>query len=262
MKIRSDDADLDVIDEGSGTAVVLLHAFPLNKETWDAQASVLARRARVVRFDIRGLGRSSVPDGPYLMATLGSDVAAVLDALGIGSAVVVGHSIGSYIAFAFYRMFAERVLGLGIVCGNAWADDGEMKLRRYALADQVEREGTRALVESYVPRYFAPPFYRERPELVTRATEIVEAASPAGAAGLLRGMAERDASDDLFEDIRVPVAILAGTMDAFGPVDRNERLASQIEGARLTLLECGHLPQWEASDATTSALSGLLDRVS
>jgi pimeloyl-ACP methyl ester carboxylesterase len=241
---------------------VLLHAFPLNKETWDVQARELAQHARVIRFDIRGLGRSSVPDGPYLMATLASDVAAVLDALGVEKAVIAGHSIGSYITFAFYRMFAERVLAMGIICGNALADDRDAKLARYALADTIESEGMKPLADSYVPRYFAPPVYAQRPDVVADLERMIAGVNPAGAAGLLRGMAERDASDDLFADIDVPVEILAGRSDAFGPVERSERLAAALAQAQLTLADCGHLPQWEAPEATTAVLTRLIDRAS
>lgn len=252
---------LDAIDSGgSGTPLVLLHGFPLNKETWDVQAAALEHEARVIRFDVRGLGASNVPDGPYLMTALAGDVAAVLDALGVESAVIAGHSLGSYVAFAFFRLFAERVRALGIVTGSALADEPDVKLRRYELADRVEREGAAALIESYVPRYFGPSVYEKRRDLVEKVTGIVGAADPAGAAGLLRGMAERDPSDDLFEDILVPVAIFAGSEDAFNPLERNEDLRQSIEGATLTVEACGHFPQWEAPGATTRFLRDLIAR--
>jgi len=63
MQLTIDDVRLDVLDEGRGDAIVLLHGFPLAKEAWDAQAAQLAKRARVIRIDLRGLGKSSVPMG-------------------------------------------------------------------------------------------------------------------------------------------------------------------------------------------------------
>ena len=118
-----DGTRLAVLDEGAGPAIVLIHGVLLAKETWDAQAAALARHARVVRIDLRGHGASGVPPGPYLMETLAGDVLDVLDALGIERATIVGHSLGGYVTFAFYRMFAERCAALGFVSTRAAADD-------------------------------------------------------------------------------------------------------------------------------------------
>src|SRR5580700_726695 len=161
MRVRIDDGELDVLEAGSGVPIVLLHGFPLAKNIWDAQAETLSAGARVVRLDLRGLGASRNGSGPYLMESLAGDVAAVLDALGIQRAAIVGHSLGSYVAFAFFRMFEERVLGLGLVCGRADSDSAEVAARRERLASEVERGGMAAIVDDYVPRYFKADTYRE-----------------------------------------------------------------------------------------------------
>jgi 3-oxoadipate enol-lactonase len=261
MRMRFDDANLEVLDEGSGTPLVLLHGFPLAKETWAAQAAALRRRARVVSIDLRGLGASRGGPGPYLMEALAGDVASVLDALGIERAAVAGHSLGTYVAFAFFRMFEERVLGLGLVCGRADADAPEVATRRYALAERAEIDGMAPLADDYVPRYFAPPVYRERPDLVERARSIVLATEPRGAAAVLRGMAMRVAADDLFESIRVPVTVVAGRDDGIVPLAHQESIARAIDRARLTVLESGHVPHFEAPAELTAALQDLLNDV-
>src|SRR5690242_21925192 len=122
MRVPADDATIDVLTEGSGDPIVLIHGFPLTREVWDAQAAQLAQRSRVIRPDLRGMGASSVPEGPYLMETLAGDVAAVLDALGMERASIVGHSMGGYVAMAFCRMYAERVTRLALVCSRLAAD--------------------------------------------------------------------------------------------------------------------------------------------
>ncbi|MBV8154392.1 MAG: alpha/beta fold hydrolase, partial [Candidatus Eremiobacteraeota bacterium] len=77
-------------DDGSGSTVVLIHGFLLNHTIWDGIVPKLTPRARVLRPDVRGLGRSPVTPGPYLIETLAADVAEVLDAKGIESATLVG----------------------------------------------------------------------------------------------------------------------------------------------------------------------------
>jgi pimeloyl-ACP methyl ester carboxylesterase len=255
-----DGARLAVLDEGSGPPIVLIHGVLLAKESWDAQAAALARRARVVRFDLRGHGASSVPPGPYLMEALAGDVADVLDALQVERAAIVGHSLGGYVAFAFYRMFAERCSALGLVCTRAAADDAATANFRYALADRVEREGIGAAVEAFAERSLAAATYLERPELATRLEALMRRTDPAGAAAMLRGIAARVSSEDLFEEIDVPVRIVGGTQDLVIPLAFSEAMAAGIAGAELDVIECGHVPLYEEPEAVTASLERLLTR--
>ena len=261
MRLHIDDAELDFLDDGSGTAIALLHGFPLAKEIWDAQTAVLRERARVVRLDLRGLGTSRGGPGPYLMEMLAGDVAGVLDALGIDRAIVVGHSLGVYVTYAFFRMFAERVLGLGLVCGRAEADAEPVAARRSVLADDAERNGIGLVADEYLPRLFAPQTYAERPDVVERVREIVMRTDPYGAAAVLRGMAVRLTAEDLLSEIRVPTRVVAGRADAFVPLDVQRATASKIAGAELDAIDSGHLPQLERPQELTAILAALLDDV-
>ena len=258
MQLSFGDVRLAVRDEGSGPAIVLLHGVLLAKETWDEPAAALAKHARVVRFDLRGHGESSVPAGPYLMESLAGDVADVLDALGIERAAIVGHSLGGYVTFAFYRMFAERCTGLGLVSTRAAADDDATANFRYDLAERVEREGIAPAIEAFAGRSFAPEVYLERPDLDARLRAVIGATDPAGAAAMLRGMATRVDADDLYDEIDVPVRIFAGTQDAVVPFSFAESMAAGIRGARLDVADCGHVPLFENPAAVTASLRGLL----
>jgi pimeloyl-ACP methyl ester carboxylesterase len=260
MQLTFDGTHFDVLDGGKGSALVLLHGFPLAKEIWDAQAEALARTVRVIRFDLRGLGRSSAAPGPYLMESLAGDVADVLDALGVGRAVVAGHSLGGYVAFAFYRMFTERCRALGLICTRAAADDEPLAAARLELAARIETEGIAPLADWYVPRLLAPDAYRTEPALVARVRGIVERTDPAGGAAMLRGMAARVSNDDLLDEIDLPVSVIAGADDRLGEPAAARTLAATIRGAEFELLQCGHLPSLEKPEALTAALARLIAR--
>jgi len=258
MQLSVDGIRLDVLDEGSGHAIVLIHGVLLSKATWDAQAAALARRARVVRFDLRGHGLSSAPPGPYLMETLAGDVAAVLDALGIERAVIAGHSLGGYVTFAFYRLFAERCAGLGLVSTRAAADDTATAHARYELAERVDREGVAPARDAYAGRSFAAQTYATHPELVLQLEAIMERTDPSGAAATLRGIAARVSAEDLFDEIDIPVRIVSGRADAVIPFAFSEAMAAGIPGAQLDVLSCGHVPLYEEPEALTASLERLL----
>ncbi|HEY0799118.1 MAG TPA: alpha/beta hydrolase [Candidatus Baltobacteraceae bacterium] len=259
MRLPIDDAVLEVQDEGSGApAVLMLHPFPLAAGVWDETAATLSKRTRVIRLDLRGLGASGAPPGPYLMEALAGDVAAVLDALRVERAIVVGNSLGVMVALAFYRMFAERVLALALICGRAGADDPPTVRARNDLAANVEREGSAALVASHLGRLFAPQTYTEQPALIERARLMIEASDPRGAAAVLRGMALRVDSADLLDEIGIPVSVIAGVHDQFISVPEMRALAGAITGASFDLLDCGHVPELEVPLALTALLEQLI----
>jgi pimeloyl-ACP methyl ester carboxylesterase len=260
MLIASDGAEFDVRDAGEGPALVLLHGFPLSNEIWDAQAAASAASARVIRYDLRGLGATTVTPGPYLMEQLAGDLVEILDALRIERAVVAGHSLGGYVALAFFRMFAERCAGLALICSRVSADTPEQAAARLELATRAEREGMAPVAAAFLPRFFAPGFEERSPELAERARAIVERTDPRGAAAMLRGMAARVASDDLFEELSLPVALVAGAYDPIISLDETRATALALSDATLEVLECGHSPWFEAPDALSATLERLVRR--
>jgi 3-oxoadipate enol-lactonase len=256
---------------GSGVPLVLLHGFPLDRTVWEEQLPALAG-TRVIRVDLRGCGESEPSDGPALMEVLAGDVAGLLDALHVERAALAGHSIGGYVALAFFRMFAERVAGLALVASHVAEDAGrnpgadpaqrELAAGRDALAERLESDGTMdAAVESYLPRYFAPRVYRERPEIVERGRAVMQRQNPGGCAQLVRGMKERLDSHDLLADIAVPALVLAGGADSYLDPRTLRETAAVIAGAEFVVLDdVGHLPMWEAPDATSDALAAFAQR--
>jgi pimeloyl-ACP methyl ester carboxylesterase len=272
MTIGVDGRRIGYDDTGAtGTPLVLLHGFPLDRTIWDEQLPAL-RGTRVVRIDLRGCGESEPSDGPALMEALAGDVAGVLDALQIERAAFAGHSIGGYVALAFFRMYAERVAGLALIASHVDPDastlpDASGAQRTLAagrddLANRLEREGTMdAAIESYLPRYFAPHVYAEHPEIVARVRAIMARQDPRGCAQLVRGMKVRLDGNDLLEDVHVPALVVAGAQDTYLTPESLEKTAAAMNVATFVRLErVGHLPQIEAPEETARALAAFAAR--
>lgn len=257
MQVSTDGAQIDVDDRGSGDAIVLLHGFPLARDIWDAQVEAFAPTHRVVRADSRGAGRSSVPPGPYLVEALAGDVAAMLDALGIERASVVGHSLGGYVALAFARMYSERVERLALIGARLQEDAPERAREREELARAAEAAGSiEPVLDVYLPRLTGP---EASPQLRARIAEIARTNGPAGAAALLRGMAVRTGSEDIAGDLDMPVLVVAGAADAFLAPAAAAEVAAAFPAGRLVACErSGHLPMLEEPERTNAALAGWL----
>ncbi|MGB6986673.1 MAG: alpha/beta hydrolase [Candidatus Aquilonibacter sp.] len=255
MQVLNSDAQLDVTVSGSGDAVVLLHGFPLSREIWDAQVRALSG-FRVVAMDLRGMGASRVVDGPYLMESLAGDVAAVLDALGIERATLVGHSLGGYVALAFARMYVERLARLALVCSRIAADTPERAAHRFELADDAERSGSSArIIAEFLDATLAATTKQNSPEIVEKFKKIAEKHDPRGLAAMLRGMALRDSANDIAGDLAMPVLVVAGAEDPGIPAEEVARTVGAFPAGKLvTIARSGHVPMLERPDELSAYL--------
>ncbi|MDP9018479.1 MAG: alpha/beta fold hydrolase, partial [Candidatus Eremiobacteraeota bacterium] len=196
MQIAIDDTKLEVHTAGEGDAVLLLHGFPFSNQIWKTQIHELAKNHFVIAPDLRGLGKSGVTTGPYLMETLAGDVAALLENLNVERVHLVGHSLGGYVALAFFRMFSERVRRLCLVSSRIDADTPEIAAGRVKLADDAEAHGMQVVIDAYDGRLLDAA---TSPDVRAFARDIMMGTRPEGAAAILRGMAQRVDAHDLLD---------------------------------------------------------------
>jgi pimeloyl-ACP methyl ester carboxylesterase len=247
---------------GSGVPLLLLHGFGCDRSVWDGVAARMPG-TRIVRIDFRGCGESARGDGPALMETLAGDVAALLDALGIERTAIAGHSLGGYVAFAFFRMYEERVAAFATIASSARAGTPEAAVRHAALIASLEADATMdAAVAAYAPVLVSPETTRRDPAILDALLALMRRQDALGAAQLLRGMMARVGSLDLMDDLRVPTLVLAGADDAVLPVDASLEVAREVDDATaIVLADVGHSIPVEAPDNTADELGALLARV-
>jgi pimeloyl-ACP methyl ester carboxylesterase len=260
MKATLDGFEIEYDVRGSGPAVVLLHAFPLGQFMWDGQVDVLAQRHRVVRFDARGFGGTPPGGGPLTMDRIADDTAALMDHVGIETAVVGGCSMGGYAAFAFVRRHRARLAGLVLQDTRAGADTAEARANRAALASQVLEEGAVAAANAFLPRLVGETTQRENPELVARLHGRILATSPVGIAQALHGLGTRADSRETLATIDVPTLVVVGEEDELTPPAEAEAMAAAIPGSTLEVIPgAGHLANLESPSAYHAALTRFLD---
>ncbi|HEX2992342.1 MAG TPA: alpha/beta fold hydrolase [Anaerolineales bacterium] len=237
---------------GKGTPMVLLHGFPLDHHLWDGVVPLLEDQFDLIVPDLRGFGGSSTVDSFYSMEDYASDVAALLDHLGIPKAAIVGHSMGGYVALAFARLFPDRVSGLGLVSSQVLDDAPERKEGRYKSAAEVADKGISSVVETMTPKFTSDTRLQEY------ARTSMEKQQPAAYIGALKAMAERVDSTPLLSTISYPVVLIHGDADSLIPVDRaREVKASFPQSHFVEIRGAGHIPMMEAKEQTAEALRNL-----
>lgn len=262
-RIKVNDVELACRDEGGsegrGAPLVLLHAFPLDQRMWDEQIAAFASRLRVVTFDWRGFGESTLGDGASTMEVFADDVARLLDALAIERATICGLSMGGYAALAFYRKYAERVAALILADTRPGTDTEEGKRGRYEMAELARRSGASALVDKMIPKLLGPVTQQTKPQVVERVRTMIEGNNAEGIARALIGMAERADSTELLARIECPALVIVGSDDGITPPSEAEKMSQAISGARLvTIAGAGHLSNLEQPDEFNRAVAGFL----
>lgn len=253
---------LNFTEQGAGTALLLLHAFPLSHAMWSGELARFAAMRRVITPDLPGFGRSPRLTTPSIPA-MARAVAALLDGLGIREPVMLGGlSMGGYVAFEFLRQFPDRVKALGLFSTKAAPDSPEQRAGRLKLVDQLKQAGIGALMQTTVPKLLGPTTVSRRPAVAHALERAARAASVDGVADALRAMAARADSRPLLASIACPTLVVAGGEDRVIPVAESEAMAEGIPGARLDVIpEAGHLVNLEQPDAFQGIVEAWIRRL-
>ncbi len=201
--------NLAYVDEGAGVPVLLVHGFPLDHTMWDAQIAALSQQARVIAPDLRGFGQSPLASGDaergISMEAYADDLAELLDTIDVREQIVlVGFSMGGYVAWQFVRKHGHRLRALVACDTRAAADTEDARSGRIKMADNVAEWGSGRVAEIMGPKLIAPATFQKKPEVVAAVRAVVERTPPAGIAAAQRGMAARLDATDLLPHVTVP----------------------------------------------------------
>ena len=256
-EIEADGCRLFYSVEGPADAPTLLlsNSIGTTSTLWDRQAGPFAKAFRVVRYDTRGHGRSSVPPGDYTMARLGRDALAVLDAAGAERAHVCGISLGGITAMWLGVHAADRIERL--VLANTGARVGTFEMWQQRIA-AIRANGMAPIVEATPSRWFTEEFRQTHPEVVAGFTAMVAACPAGGYAGCAAAIRDTDLREDI-QRIAAPTLVITGKSDPATPPSDGVFIASRISGARRLELEAAHLSNVEAADAFTAGVLDFLE---
>jgi pimeloyl-ACP methyl ester carboxylesterase len=249
-----------VIEAGSGPAVVLLHAFPLNASMWSAQREALGGSYRVLCPDQRGFGGTQLGHDDPSLDEVADDVAAMLDARKVETCVLGGLSMGGYLAMAFLRRHPDRVRGLILADTKASADSEEAAANRRRIAEAVIEAGDSALLlDEVLPTLVGTTTKERRPLVYGRVKALVERAPAYAVAWAQRAMAARPDSFDTLRAVAVPALVVWGEEDTLSPRAEAEAMADALPDGRLvTIPDAGHLTAVEAPEEFNAVVAEFL----
>ena len=250
-------------EAGSGEAVLLVHGNTGDRRHWDLQFEGLARTHRVIRYDLRGFGASTVPAEGVRFTNHG-DAATLLDGLGIRRAHVAGWSLGSAIAIDFAMAFPERTLSLMVVGPWIMGYDSpgaqEMFQGMGQVAMAMAEEGSKAAVEALMNSAFMTRTI-QKPAAGDRFRAIAEDYSFWGFVNPSSQMVLDPPALGRTHEIRAPTLIVAGEFDVPACMEIGEFMDETIPDSRMVVMPgTGHLMLMEQPEVFSEILIGFLDQ--
>ena len=246
-------------DAGTETrTVVLAGSLGSTASMWDPQIPALAPDYRVVRYDTRGHGRSPDPDSCCSIDDLADDLLALIDRIDTGTVHLVGLSLGGMTAMRLAARNPDRIRSLSLLCTSALLGPAQAWLDRAAT---VRAQGTAAVADAVVGRWFSPAFLASEPERVAHYRNMIAATPSSGYAACCEAIAAMDLRAELAK-ITAPTLVVGGMQDPATPPPHQAAIAAGIAGSTLLMLEpAAHLASVEQSVAVNAAVRHHLQRV-
>jgi 3-oxoadipate enol-lactonase len=230
---------------GSGPRVLFFNGSGATLKSTALLIGALAKTCTVLAHDQRGLGETSIPDGPYTMAQYANDGAALLDYVGWDTCAVVGISFGGMVAQEFAVSYPQRVEKLVLLCTSAGGDAGSSyPLHELGALPADERA---ARITTLTDTRFTPEWLATHPDDAAMVTMRNEQAAIPKSKETIRGemlqlgaRISHDVSNRLHR-ITAPTFVMAGRFDGIAPVENSEEIVKRLPDATLSLYEGGHL---------------------
>jgi len=245
-----------------GTPLLLIQGLGYTADMWFRILPALSEPRRTIRFDNRGVGRSSVPEEPWTVENMADDAIAVLDAAGIEKAHVFGVSMGGLIAQEVVLRHPQRVAGLVLGCTHPGGRDA-LRMDAAAATMLMDRSprSARETAESSVPFSYAESTSADdiEADLTARLRYPLRAKAYWGQLDATR---QHDGTLARLPSVTAPTLVIHGTADRMVQPGNAELLAKAIPGARLTWLEgAGHVFWTDQSERSVELINGFLAEV-
>ena len=239
--------------------VAFSHSLGSSLEMWHPQTGILEPHYQVLRYDMRGHGKTDVSTGPYSLELLAGDVIGLLDALGIERIHFVGLSIGGMIGQCLGLNHAKRLRSL-VLCDTRSKAPREGDQAIQERIETARKKGLGALLEPTIERWFTPSFIEKNPPGLGIIRREFLATPVEGYIGCSEALRRLNYLDRL-PAIKLPTLIMVGEEDPGTPVAASKEIHERIAGSELVIIPSArHLSNVEQPEIFNKALIDFLSR--
>lgn len=247
---------------GSGKPLLFIHGFCEDSTMWEGFSQPFIGEYEVILVDLPGFGQSTMPSEAFTIKGVADQLADWMNSLKIRNAIVIGHSLGGYVALELAKHHPELLSGLGLFHSTAFADPPEKQETRNKVIEFVKQNGVQVFADSFVPELF---YSKNRNRLTAEIDQAVMTARQTSLdtlIGYTKAMRDRRGRTDVLKSFNKPILFIAGDQDTSVPIDKSEAQIPMIKnGTTRILRDTGHMGMFEAKEESVHLINRFLKKV-
>jgi pimeloyl-ACP methyl ester carboxylesterase len=244
-------------EQGSGSTVILIHGFPMNQQVWNDFSEKLSDSIKIVTLDLPGFGKSAGLADGFSLEDIAGMVLDWIREKRYDKPVIVGHSMGGYIALAMADHDSDAISGICLFHSSALPDSPEKKQSRNKVLEFIENQGVEAFTSNFVGQLYADAQHSSIPKVKNIAVQSPKET----VVGYTKAMRDRKDRTDLLRTFPKPILFLAGEKDQLIPSDSIlEQSALCRHGEAVILPEVGHMGMFESVGPCAKKISNFVEK--
>lgn len=246
----------------TGLPLVLLHGFCETHKLWDYFRHELGKEVRVLCPDLPGFGHSTSLPAGFSLLDVAARIKGGLDQLGVDRCILIGHSLGGYVALAMLERYPALFAAIGMFHSTAYADTPAKKRSRKNVIDFVEKHGVEVFATSFVPQLF---HYSNRKALQAEISMVVAEASKTPQYSLIaytQAMQQRPDRLSVLEHFEGPVLYIIGEKDTSISLEDSQQQLENLHNCEAYILEeAGHMGMFEQQEESYQIIRDFISKV-
>lgn len=251
-------AELFFQERGNGAPVILLHGFPFHQGIWDSFAEKLSAQFRVFTLDLPGFGKSDALKSPFSIAQVADHVLAWIRERKINKSVLIGHSMGGYIALAMAQKAPELFNGLVLFHSTTFADSAEKRASRNKVLEFIDKNGVAAFTSNFIGPLFVNPQHAS----ISKVRAVSMEATAEAVKGYTQAMRDRPDTIEVLTTFPKPILFLAGEKDAGISVQSVQEQAARSPRVEAYILSnVAHMGMFENEKKSLEIIRSFLQKI-
>lgn len=229
--------------------IIFIHGFPFDKLMWQPQLDLFGKNYRVIAYDIRGFGKSTIGSAQGSINLFADDLVKFMDGLEIKKAIVCGLSMGGYILLNAIIRYPQRFDAIILSDTQCIADSFEAKEKRKKAISQIVAGKINDFALGFIANIFSDETKKTKGDVVEKIKRTILSTRAEAVTATLSVLAERQNLCSSISQIEVPTLIICGEQDIVTPVEQAEFLHDTIPNSQLKIIEnAGHMSNLEKPD--------------
>ena len=231
--------------------LILLHGFCESKDMWVDFEHKLSKQFNVFCLDLPGFGDFHFDISGMEIDEIAQVVQKEINDLSLDDYVIVGHSLGGYVALSLIRQFPAKIKGLGLFHSTAYPDSKERVQKRNDVIKFIDKHGAGVFAKSFIPQLFSTSYRESNREDIDKLIQIASNCSSTSLMEITKAMQTRKDNTKLLSATEVPILFIAGKQDISVPLkDSVEQIQLPKDSIVQILEDCGHMGMFEQKEKT------------